>query len=149
MAERFDLVRLAELRDAHTEKVGAYRRSTEQVREAAQAATRARLDAPPLPGVAPAVARHALAPGIGHAVKPRPVRAGTNDFYLLPLAVLKVFTQAQLDKAEIDHRAFARIVTAETRLERLRADHAKNAAAVRDSAAFMGGIELFSLEKRL
>lgn len=149
MAERFDLVRLAELRDAHTEKVSAYRRTADQVREAATAATRARLDAPPLPGAAPAVARHALAPGIGHAVTPKPVRARTNEFYLQPLAVLKTFTHEQLDAAEVDHRAFARIVAAETRLERLRAEHLQNAATVRESAQFMRGIEIFSREKRL
>ena len=149
MAERFDLVRLAELRDAHTERVGAYRRTADQVREAATAATRARLDAPPLPGAAPAVVRHALAPGIGHAVTPKPVRGKTNEFYLQPLAVLKTFTPEQLDAAEVDHRALSRIIVAETRLERLRAEHLQNAANVRESAQFMRGIELFSLGRRL
>lgn len=149
MSERYDLVRLAELRDAHSEKVSTYRRSTDQVRQAAQDATRARLDAPPLVGAAPTMARHAFAPGIGHAVKPPPVRAKTNDFYLLPLAILRTFTPEQLDKADVDHRALSRILAAETRLERLRVDHGRHAAAVRESAAFMRGIELFSLENRL
>jgi hypothetical protein len=149
MAERFDLVRLAELRDAHGVKVAAYRRTAEQVHEAAQAATRARLEAPPLPGAPPAMTRHALAPGIGRGVKPPTVRPRTTDFYNLPLATLKAFTRAQLEDGQIDHRALARIVAAETRLERLRADHLKHAAAVRDSASFMRGIELFSLEKQL
>jgi hypothetical protein len=149
MAERFDLVRLAELRDAHAGKVAAYRRSTEQVRDAAQAATRARLEAPPLPGAPPPMTRHALPPGIGQVTKPMTVRPRTSDFYLQPLAMLKAFTPAQLEDGQIDTRALARIVAAETRLERLRAEHLKQAAAVRDSASFMRGIELFSLEKRL
>ena len=149
MAERFDLVRLAELRDSHRAKVDAYRRSGEIVKEAAQAAVRARLDAPPLPGQPPTATRHAFAPGIGQAAKPAPVRAKTNDFYLLPVHVIRTFTQEQLDAAEVDPRALTRILAAEARLERLRADHSKNASAVRDSAKFMKGIELFSREKRL
>lgn len=149
MVEHFDLVRLAELRDAHGVKVDAYRRSTEQVRDAAQAATRARMEAPALPGSAPAMPRHVFAPGIGHAAKPRPIRAMTNDFYLLPLATLREFTPAQLTPANIDHRAFARIVAAETRLERLRAEQSKNAASVRESAGLMRGVELCATENRL
>jgi hypothetical protein len=149
MAEQFDLVRLAELRDQHAAKVAVYRRATDQVRDAAQAATRARLAAPPLPGAPPPMVRHAIAPGIGHAVKPPTVRAGTNEFYLLPLATLKEFTPEQLDAAGIDQRALARIVAAESRLERLRTEHGKHAAAVHESATFMRGIELFSLEHRL
>jgi hypothetical protein len=149
MTEQFDLVRLAELRDAHAAKVAVYRRATDQVRDAAQAAARARLAAPPLPGAPPAMTRHAIAPGIGREVKLPPVRAYTNDFYLLPLATLKEFTPAQLDAAHIDQRALARIVAAESRLERLRAEHGKHAAAVHESASLMSRIELFSLENRL
>lgn len=149
MAEHFDLVRLAELRDAHGAKVDAYRRSAEQVRDAARAATRARLEAPPLPGAPPPMTRHALAPGIGHAAKPRIVRAMTNDFYLLSLTTLKEFTPEQLTAADIDHRAFSRIVAAETRLERLRTEQSKNAASVRESAGLMRGVELYATENRL
>lgn len=149
MSERFDLVRLAELRDAHRAKVDAYRRSGEVVKEAAQAAVRVRLDAPPLPGMPPKAARHAFAPGIGQTARPAPVRAQTADFYLLPVQALRAFTQTQLDAAEVDTRALARIFAAEARLDRLRAEHGKNAGAVRDSAGFMRGIELFSRENRL
>lgn len=149
MAERFDLVRLAELRDSHRAKVETYRRSGVTVRDASQAATRARLDAPPLPGKAPAVVRHAFAPGIGQAPPPAKPRANTNEFYFLPLHDLQAVTQAQLDAAQVDHGALARIIAAEKRLARLRSEHAQHATAVRDSADFMRGIELFSREKRL
>ncbi len=149
MAERFNLVRLAELRDAHRAKVDAYRRSGEIVKEAAQAATRARLDAPPLPGQPPTATRYAFAPGIGQAAKPATVRAKTNDFYLLPVHALRAFTQDQLAAAEVDPRALTRILAAEARLERLRAEHGNNVSAVGDSAKFMKGIERFSREKRL
>lgn len=149
MAEQFDLVRLAELRDTHAAKVAVYRRATEQVRDAAQAAARARLAAPPLPGAPPAITRHAIAPGIGREVKPPPVRPMTNDFYLLPLATLKEFTPEQLDAAHIDQRALARIVAAESRLERLRAEHGKQASAVHESAELMASIETFAKANRL
>lgn len=149
MAERFDLVRLAELRDAHAEKVATYRRSGDQVRDAATAAARARMDAPTLPGDPPAVHRHALPPGMVSAAPRGKVRPRTNEFYLQPLAVLKVYTQDELTTAGVDHRAFSRIVAAETRLERLRVEHAAHGQAVKDSATFMRGINLFSLEKQL
>lgn len=149
MSEHFDLVRLAELRDAHRAKVDAYRRSGEVVKEAAQAAVRIRLDAPSLPGMPPKAARHAFAPGIGQTARPAPVRAHTADFYLLPVPSLRAFTRDELDAAQVDHGALARILAAEARADRLRSEHVRHSAAVRESAGFMRGIELFSRENRL
>jgi hypothetical protein len=149
-AERFDMVRLAEMRDAHAALVTDYQRSVRAVSDAATEASRARLDAPPLPGAAPQVPRAIFAPGIGTPPKPAPPPAPrTNEFYLQPLATMLSFTQTQLEDAGIDQRALSKIIVAENRLNKLRAAHATKADAVRQSADAMKHINLFATENRL
>lgn len=149
-ADKFDMVRLAEMRDAHAALVTDYQRSVRAVSDAAVEASRARLDAPPLPGAAPPMPRAVFAPGIGTPPKPaRPPAPRTNDFYLLPVATMLSFNQTQLDDACIDQRALSRIVVAENRLNKLRTAHANRATAVRQSADAMKYINLFATEKRL
>lgn len=147
--QSFDQVKLAELRDAHSEKVTTYRRKTDEARSAAQAAVRARLEAPPLPGAIPTGGRVAYASGIGVTPKPVKIRPRTNDFYLQPLAVLQSHTREELAVANVDQQSFARIVAAETRRERLKTEQYQAAAAVRDSATIMARIEQFAKETRL
>ncbi len=149
-AEKVDMVRLAEMRDAHAALVTDYQRSMLAVSDAAVEASRARLEAPPLPGAPPPMPRAVFAPGIGTPPKPaRPTAPRTNDFYLLPVATMLSFTQTQLDDACIDQRALSRIVVAENRLNKLRTAHANKATAVRQSAEAMTHINLFAKEKRL
>lgn len=149
-AERYDMVRLAEMRDAHAALVTDYQRSVRAVSDAAVEASRARLDAPPLPGAAPQMPRVVFAPGIGTPPKPpRPLTPRTNEFYLLPLATMLSFTEQQLEEAEIDHRAMSKIFVAENRLNKARAAHATKAAAVRQSAEAMKHINLFAMDKQL
>ena len=149
-AEKFDMVRLAEMRDAHAALVTDYQRSVLAVSDAAVEASRARLEAPPLPGAAPPMPRAVFAPGIGTPPKAaRPPAPRTNEFYLLPVATMLSFTQTQLDDACIDQRALSRIVVAENRLNKLRTAHANKATAVRQSADAMKYINLFATEKRL
>lgn len=144
------MVRLAEMRDAHSALVQNYQQSVRAVSDAATEASRARLDAPPLPGAAPPIPRAVFAPGIGTSPKPsRPLAPRSNEFYLLPLATMLSFTQKQLDDAAIDQRAMSKIIVAENRLNKLRAAHATKAAAVRQSADAMKHINLFATEKRL
>lgn len=146
--ERYDMVRLAEMRDAHAALVKGYQTSVRAVSEASAEAGRARIEAPQLPGAAPVV-RHVYAPGIGNPKMPAQPRAFTNEFYLQPLTTLLSFTAAQLDEAQIDHRALSRIIVAENRLAKLRAQHASKAASARESAERMKRIDLFATEKRL
>ena len=149
-AEKFDMVRLAEIRDAHVALVADYQRGMRAVSDAAIEASRARRDAPPLPGAAPIQPRVAYAPWIGtQPPPPKPPRPRTNEFYLLPLATMLAFTQAQLDDAGIDQRAFSKIIVAENRLAKLRATNATKAVDVLQSAAAMKRINLFAIEKRL
>ena len=149
-AEKFDMVRLAEMRDAHAALVADYQRGMRAVSDAAIVASRSRMDAPPLPGAAPVQPRVAYAPGIGTPPKPaRPPSPRTNEFYLLPLSTMLAFTQKQLEDAEIDQRAMSKIIVAENRLAKLRTAHATKAADVRYSADAMKHINLFAIEKRL
>ena len=149
-AEKFDMVRLAEMRDAHAALATDYQRSVLAISDAAIEASRARQEAPPLPGAAPPMPRAIFAPGIGTPPKPaRPPAPRTNEFYLLPVATMLSFTQTQLDDACIDQRALSRIVVAENRLSKLRAAHSTKAAAVRQSADAMKYVNLFATEKRL
>jgi hypothetical protein len=149
MSNKFDLVRLADIRDAHLAVVSDYQRSILAVSDAAIDASRARLDAPPLMGEAQPAPRAAYAPGIGLAPKQVQPRARTNEFYLQPLATLLSFSDQQLEDASIDRRALSQIVVAENRLTKLRSAHATKAAAVRESAAAMKNINLFALENQL
>lgn len=145
--ERYDMVRLAELRDTHAAQVTDYQRSVRAVSDAASEASRARLDAPPLPGAAPQLPRVVFAPGIGAPPKPaRPLAPRSNEFYQQPLATMLSFTQTQIDDAGIDQRALSKIIVAENRLAKLRAAHATKAEAVRHSAEAMKSINLFALE---
>lgn len=147
---RADIVRLAEMRDAHAARVSDYQRSVRAVSDAAIEANRARLEAPPLPGAAPPMPRAVLSPGIGIPPKPaRPPAPRTNEFYLLPVAAMLSFTQSQLDDAGIDQRSMSKIIVAENRLNKLRTAHATKAAAVRQSADAMRHINLFATERRL
>lgn len=149
MHAKFDLVRLAEMRDAHASLVSDYQRSVRAVSDAAIDASRARLDAPPLMGEAPKMARAAYAPGFGIPPQPVQPKPYMNEFYLQPLVTLLAFTQQDLDDANIDQRAMSKIVVAENRLTKLRSAHANKAAAVRQSAAAMKTINLFATENRL
>ena len=145
----FDLVKLAELRDEHREKVMTYRRMTDEARSSAHAAIRARLDAPPLPGTPPTGSRSSNAELIGVAATAKKIRPKTNDFYLQPLSVLQSYTREQLEDAKVDQHALSRIVAAEIRRERLKTQQYQAAASVRKSAAAMTQIEQFAKEARL
>lgn len=147
-AKKYDLVRLAELRDAHATLVASYRTSLTAQSTAATTAARARLDAPKLPGEAP-TRQYVAAPGIGTPTMPAAPRPRTNEFYLQPLAALLEYTPDELAKAEIDQRALSAIIVAETRLAKLKTATVALAAKVHQSAALMQSIEIFALEKRL
>jgi hypothetical protein len=148
-AVKYDMVRLAELRDAHAALVNDYQQSVRSVSNATNDTMVARLDAPPLPGAAPVRSKQVFAPSIGIPPTPRVPTARTNEFYQLPLATILSFTQAQLDDAGIDQRALSRIMVAENRLSKLRAAHATKAATVRRSAEAMKQVNLFATENRL
>lgn len=146
--EIYDLVRLAELRDAHTALVESYRASVKAKSLAATTAARARMDAPKLPGAAPK-RQYVAAPGVGNPTMPAPPRAHTNDFYLQPLSDLLEYSTEALAKAGIDQRALSAIIVAETRLMKVKVATVALAAQVHASAALMQSIELFALEQRL
>lgn len=148
MADSYDRVRLAELRDAHTALVQSYRASTQAQTTAATAAARARSDAPMLPGEAPK-RTYVASPGIGNPVMPVAPAPYTNEFYLQPLAALLEYTPEQLAKAEINQRALSEIIVAETRLNKLKFATVDIASKVHLSAARMASLEIFALEKRL
>lgn len=146
-AEKFDLVRLAQIRDDHAALVHAYRTSTKAQHDAALAASRARMDAPKLPGEAPKRA-YIPAPGIA-TVMPEPPRPRTNDFYMEPLAALLEVSPAEIEKSGISQRALSQIIVAESRLAKLKVATVSIATEVHASAARMASIELFALEHRL
>lgn len=148
-AVKYDVIRLAEMRDAHTATVDAYKASISAVNAAASEAARARFESPPLPGAAPASPRHAFADGIGHPPKPATSRARTNEFYMQPLADLLSVTDEQLDASGVDRRALSRVIVAENKLAKLRAAHAAKASGVHASAASMKSINLFAEVNRL
>jgi hypothetical protein len=148
-AVKYDMVRLAELRDAHAALVNDYQQSVRSVSNATNDAMVARLDAPPLPGAAPVRSKQVFALGIGKPPTPRAPTARTNEFYQLPLATILSFTQTQLDDAGIDQRALSRIMVAENRLSKLRAAHVTKAATVRRSGEAMKHVNLFATENRL
>lgn len=148
-AVKYDMIRLAEMRDAHITTVDAYKASVSAVNAAASEAARARFEAPPLPGIAPVELRHAFADGIGSPPKPAAPRARTNEFYLQPLATLLAVTQEQLDTAGVDQRALSRVIVAENKLAKLRSAHATKAAAVHASADAIKSINLFAEINRL
>lgn len=147
MSDHYDPIRLAELRDAHAEKVEACRRSGAQVREAAKQAARARAEAPPVAAKAPKLPRHAYAVGMAPAPSLSPTEP--NPLYSLPLDVLRELTPDELTEYQADARALSRIIAAETRLQRLRAEHAQHLQTVRDSNALMARINQFATEHQL
>lgn len=130
---KFDLVRLAELRDSHAQLVLDYQSSLRAVSHAALEASRARLDAPSIVPPPP-------------AARPTP---RTNEFYMLPLDVLQAVTPAQLEEAGVNHREIAKIIVAESRLSKARAAHATKALCVRTSADGMARINIFAQEQQL
>lgn len=148
MVAKYDLVRLAQIRDDHAALVANYRTSTKAQHDASGVAARARMEAPKLPGAAPTRA-YIPAPGIGNPVMPPAPRPRTNEFYMQPLAALLAVTPDEIEKAGINPRALSVIIVAETRLEKLKLATVTLAAQVHESAARMASIELFAAQNRL
>lgn len=147
MVPQYDIARLAQLRDKHTELRARYSRSTETVRQAANCVTAARREAPPRV-VNLNVPKHSFAEGIRH----NEVQTSFKDFdgcYMAPVEALRTLTPADLERLQLNAPAVQRIVVATDRLQQLRDGHKRLSDAVTTSCAFMARIENFAKANRL
>lgn len=147
-ASKYDLARLADIRDRHSTLVASYRVAMQAQRDATTAASRARMDAPPLPGVAPTRA-YIAAPGIGNPLMPPTPAPRTNELYFQSLATLQSYTPDEIEKAGISQRVLSQIIVAEMRLSKLKIATVTIAKDVHLSAARIATIELFATEHQL
>jgi hypothetical protein len=147
MHQQYDIARLAQLRDKHTELRARYGRSMEAVQQAAAEVAAARRETPQRV-VKLKVPKHAFAEGIRHNDVPDTF-THHDEAYMAPVDDLRTHTAADLNRLQMNAPAVRRIIAAADRLQRLRNEQHRLSDEVAVSCAFMARIENFAKANRL